>query len=129
MKLKSLAAAAMFVAMAAPAMAVEASAPTTPQDDIECAAWASYTGSFAEDDAENDSLAMAFSYFVGRYQAVAGEEFGDALTAALNAMDSDPTLYERYNAACGPRWQAHGEALGAWAASVGGTVVDDGSAS
>lgn len=129
MKLASLAAVAIFAAVATHAMAAEASAPTTPQDDIECAAWASYTGSFAEDDAENDSLAMAFSYFVGRYQAVAGEEFGDALTAALNAMDSDPMLYERYDAACGPRWQAHGEALGAWAASVGGTVVDDGSAS
>lgn len=125
MKLASLAAAAIFAAVATPAMAAEASAPTTPQDDIECAAWASYTGSFAEDEAEDDSLAMAFSYFIGRYQAVAGEEFGDALTAALNAMDSDPSVYERYNAACGPRWQAHGEALGAWAASVGAFDEDE----
>lgn len=129
MKSFLLAASAALSAMAVPAMAADEAVPTTPQDDIECAAWASFSGSFAEDDLADKSMAMAFNYFLGRYQAVMGEEFGDALTEALNAMDGDPSVYERYDAMCQPRWLAHGQALQDWAASVAGTTVEDGSAS
>ncbi|MCB5424286.1 hypothetical protein H0274_03355 [Altererythrobacter sp. CC-YST694] len=117
MKLRHLAATAVLAALAAPAAAADAPAKASPQGDIECAAWASVTGSYVEDDA-GDSFAMAFNYFLGRYQAVAGEDFGDLLTAALRAIDTDVSAYERYTDACLPRWQAHGEALQAWADRV-----------
>ncbi|OJW73540.1 MAG: hypothetical protein BGO57_07790 [Sphingomonadales bacterium 63-6] len=125
MKLPILAAAAVLAVLTAPGAAADAPAKPKPQDDIECAAWASVTGSYAEDDTQGDSFAMAFNYFLGRYQAVAGENFGDALTAALNAIDTDPATYERYNQACMPRWQAHGQALQAWADSVSGPAAED----
>ncbi|KPL67826.1 hypothetical protein SZ64_06695 [Erythrobacter sp. SG61-1L] len=128
MKPLLLATSAALVAMAVPAVAAEEQA-TTPQDDIECAAWASYTGSYAEDDVADNSMAMAFNYFLGRYQAIMGDDFGDALADAINAMDADDSVYDRYNAVCQPRWLAHGQALLDWSASVSGTTVEDGSAS
>ncbi|HZF45415.1 MAG TPA: hypothetical protein VEZ26_03695 [Sphingomonadaceae bacterium] len=125
MKLPLLAATAVLAAVAAPAVAADAPRKNTSQDDIECAAWASITGSYAEDDGQDASFAMAFNYFIGRYQAVAGEDFGDALTAALKAIDADVSVYERYTDACLPRWQAHGEALQAWANSISEPAEDD----
>lgn len=108
----SLCVAAAFAA--APAVGADA-----PKQNIECAAWASYTGSFAEDEETDQIFSRAFSYFMGGFEASADEPFGPALTAALNAIDEDAgETYDRYNLTCMPIWESFQERIGSWAAAV-----------
>ena len=89
-------------------------ASATPEQDIQCALWASVISGSSEDEQVKEAYAYALNFFLGRYEAASGEDFRPAMTAAAEAADADFALLEAQDEPCSARWEEYLERLDQW---------------
>ncbi|WP_156443341.1 hypothetical protein [Erythrobacter sp. CCH5-A1] len=114
MRASLLAAAAGGAMLACPAVAKTA----TPQDNLDCAIWATYRIGIAAEDEERNGLMLATAWFSGLYEGQTGTTIDEAMIARSRALT--PAQIEAFEPAClarfgdfGNRFTAIGERLGA----------------
>jgi hypothetical protein len=100
--------------LACPAVAKTA----TPQDNLDCAIWATYRIGIAAEDEERNGLMLATAWFSGLYEGQTGTTIDEAMIARSRALT--PAQIEAFEPAClarfgdfGNRFTAIGERLGA----------------
>ena len=78
----------------------------TPQQHLDCAAWAAVLGSSVANDSDRVGAAAMLAWFIGLYEGATGEPIDEALSARLAPLK--PEQMEGMAASCGPRAIAFG---------------------